>query len=363
MNDNGLMNLLGLTYGQLAALFRQRYGKGPFHAAALYRAFFQAPEPDLGNLDAFAASPRLRERVCGDLETALPRVVDRIAAEGVVKLVFGLGDGLRVETVVIPMANHTTVCISSQVGCAMGCRFCRTGRMGLRRNLTAAEIVAQVYTVKVLMGAPVRNVVFMGMGEPLDNFDNVVQAIDVISDQRGLDIALRHITLSTVGLPGGIRRLAALGWPQLKLAVSLNAPDDGLRDRLMPVNRRHPLESVKQSLRRYPLAKGNSIFMEYVLIRGVNDDPRFAVDLAAFFQGLDIKLNLIAFNPSEGSPFEAPYEEDLERFHRALIDQRIFVRRRSSKGAGILAACGQLGACPGNQSRTAVASSPSALAI
>jgi 23S rRNA (adenine2503-C2)-methyltransferase len=277
----------------------------------------------------------------------LPQVVERIAAEEVVKLVFGLADGLRVETVVIPMANHSTVCISSQVGCAMGCRFCRTGRMGLLRNLTAAEIVAQVYTVKVLMGAAVRNVVFMGMGEPLDNFHNVVQAIGVLSDQRGLDIALRHITLSTVGLPRGIQRLAALGWPQLKLAVSLNAPDNRLRDRLMPVNRRHPMERLKEALSQYPLARGNAIFMEYVLIKGVNDDPRFAAALAAFFQGLDVKLNLIAYNPSDGSPFEAPAEGDLERFHRALIDQRVFVRRRSSKGAGILAACGQLGAIPG----------------
>jgi 23S rRNA (adenine2503-C2)-methyltransferase len=353
-----LMNLLGLTYAQLVELFRQRYGKGPFHGAALYKAFFQAPGMNLEKLEAFAASPRLLQQVSRDLDTPLPRVVDRIAADGVVKLAFELADGLRVETVVIPMANHATVCISSQVGCAMGCRFCRTGRMGWRRHLTAAEIVAQVYAVKVQMGAAVRNVVFMGMGEPLDNFDNVVRAIEVMSDQRGLDIALRHITLSTVGLPGGIRRLASLGWPQLKLAVSLNAPDDGLRNRLMPINRRHPMDSLKRALRQFPLARGNAIFMEYVLIKGVNDDPRSAAALAAFFQGLDVKLNLIAFNPSDGSPFEAPAEEDLERFHRALIHQRIFVRRRSSKGAGILAACGQLG-----QSRISVASSPSSLAI
>lgn len=337
------MNLLGLTYAQLETLFRQRYGKGPFHAAALYKAFFQPSEPNSMDLAAFADAPGLWRQVSKDLDTSLPCVVDQIAADGVVKLVFGLADGLRVETVVIPMANHTTVCISSQVGCAMGCRFCRTGQMGWRRNLTAAEIVAQVYTVKVQMRAAVRNVVFMGMGEPLDNFDNVVQAIDVISDQRGLDIALRHITVSTVGLPRGIRRLAALGWPQLKLAVSLNAPNDDLRNRLMPINRRYPLERLKEALCFYPLGRGNAIFMEYVLIKGVNDNPRYAAELAAFFQDLDVKLNLIACNPSHGSPFEAPAEEVLERFHQALIDQRIFVRRRSSKGAGILAACGQLG--------------------
>ena len=352
-----LMNLLGLTYAQLAELFRHRYGKGPFHAAALYKAFFHVPELKLEKLTAFADSPGLLRQVSNDMATPLPKVVDRVTADGVVKLAFGLADGLRIETVVIPMANHATVCISSQVGCAMGCRFCRTGRMGWRRHLTAAEIVAQVYAVKVQMGAAVRNVVFMGMGEPLDNFDNVVQAIGVMSDQRGLDIALRHITLSTVGLPQGIRRLTTLGWP-LKLAVSLNAPDDGLRSRLMPVNRRYPMDSLKQALRQYPLARGNAIFMEYVLIKGVNDDPRFAADLGVFFKDLDVKLNLIAYNPSDGSPFEAPAEEDVERFHRALIHQRIFVRRRSSKGADILAACGQLG-----QSGISVASSPSSLAI
>jgi 23S rRNA (adenine2503-C2)-methyltransferase len=336
------MNLLGLTYGQLVDLFQQRYGKGSFHAAALYKAFFQTPELNLENLTSFSSSPRLRQQVSKDLDTPLLCVVDRIAAEGVVKLVFGLADGLRIETVVISMANHATVCISCQAGCAMGCRFCRTGRMGWRRNLTPAEIVAQVYAVKVQMGVAVRNVVFMGMGEPLDNFDNVVQAVAVLSDQRGLDIARRHITLSTVGLPEGIRRLAALDWPQLKLAVSLNASNDDLRNRLMPINRRFPMDSLKAALHRYPLGKGNAIFMEYVLIRGVNDHPRFATELAAFFKDLDVKLNLIACNPSDGSPFEAPSEEELLRFHQALIDQRIFVRRRSSKGAGIRAACGQL---------------------
>jgi 23S rRNA (adenine2503-C2)-methyltransferase len=193
------------------------------------------------------------------------------------------------------------------------------------------------------MGVAVRNVVFMGMGEPLDNFDNVVQAIDVISDQRGLNIARRHITLSTVGLSGGIRRLADLGWPQLKLAVSLNASNDELRNWLMPINRRYPMDNLKTALGQYPLARGNAIFMEYVLIKGVNDHPRLAAELAAFFQDLPVKLNLIAYNPSDGSPLEAPSEEDLLRFRQALIDQHIFVRQRSSKGAGIRAACGQLG--------------------
>jgi 23S rRNA (adenine2503-C2)-methyltransferase len=262
---------------------------------------------------------------------------------GVVKLVFGLDDGFRIETVVIPMANHATVCISCQVGCRMGCRFCHTGRMGWRRNLRPEEIVAQVYAVKVHMGVSVRNVVFMGMGEPLDNFDNVMQAIEVMADQRGLDIAKRHITLSTVGLPQGIEQLSTLNWPQLNLAVSVNAPDDFLRSQLMPINRQYPLDELKKALRQYPLARGNAIFIEYVLIKGINDQLRHADELSAFFQGLRIKLNLIPYNPSDQFPYEAPTAEDIQRFQQALIDQRIFVRLRNSKGAGIRAACGQLG--------------------
>ncbi len=345
--DRTRMNLLDLTYAQLADQFRRRYAKGAFHAAALYRTFFQTPDLNLDDIPAFTNAPRLREQVRRDLRFHFPKVVDRIRQEGVTKIVFGLADGMRVETVVVPMANHATVCISSQVGCRMGCRFCRTGRMGWRRDLTVHEIVAQVHMVKLHFGFKVRNVVFMGMGEPLDNFDNVVQAIQVLADQRGLDIAKRHITLSTAGIPGAIERLAALNWPQLKLAVSLNAPNDHLRDELMPINRRYPMAALKKALHKYPLARGNVLFVEYVLIKGVNDLPQHAQRLAAFFEGLPVKLNLIPYNPDRQGPFEAPGAEEVRRFHQALIDQRIFVRLRGAKGAGIRAACGQLGGAAG----------------
>ncbi len=336
------MNLLGLTYAQVVEQFRRRYGKGRFHAAALYGAFFRTSDLDLDHVAAFAPSASLRRQVRGDLAVQLPRLVDRMDEDGVVKLVFRLADGLRIETVVIPMATHATVCISSQVGCRMGCRFCRTAGMGWHRDLTVAEIVAQVYLVKVALGFRIRNVVFMGMGEPLDNFENVIQAVEVLADQRGLDIAKRYITLSTAGLVRGIERLAALGPTRLKLAVSLNAPDDRLRGSLMPVNRKHPLAELKEALRHYPLAKGDVFFVEYVLIKGINDHPRHAVRLATFFEDLPVRLNLIAYNPHDRSPFEAPGMEDVQRFHRALIDQGIFVRLRAAKGAGIRAACGQL---------------------
>jgi 23S rRNA (adenine2503-C2)-methyltransferase len=337
------MNLLELTCDQLVDHFENNYGRGAYHAAALYRAFYTIGGMDLVKLAPFAASPQLCRRVERDLEAGLPAIAGRADTGGVTKLVFRLSDGLTAETVIIPMARHTTVCVSSQVGCRMGCRFCETARWGLQRPLSTSEIVAQVYTVKVTMGMNVRNVVFMGMGEPLDNFDQVVHAIRVMEDQRGLNIAKRRITVSTAGLVDGIRRLAALDWPQLKLAVSLNAADDALRSLLMPINRRHNLAALKQALLNYPLARGNVLLIEYVLIKDVNDQPEHARRLADYLRDLPVRLNLIAYNPRHGSPLKAPSESEVNQFLQCLIEQKIFVRLRKSKGDPIWAACGQLG--------------------
>jgi 23S rRNA (adenine2503-C2)-methyltransferase len=337
------MNPLALTFDQFAAEFRERYGRGHFHAAALYKAFYRQAPLDLGAVAEFGPSPKLRRQVQNDLCYRLPEVLRKMSSNGTVKLVFGLDDGCEIETVVVPMVNYVTVCISSQVGCRMGCQFCETGRLGWRRNLSSAEIVAQIHAVKVRMGLAVRNVVFMGMGEPLDNLENVIQAVRVLEDQRGLNIARRRITISTAGLTDGLRRLAALNWPQLKLAVSLNASNDALRSELMPVNRRFPMPELKNVLWHIPLARGNVLLIEYVLIRGVNDAPVHARELAAYLEGLQVKLNLIAYNRRSCSPFEAPAKEDLERFRRTLVAQEIFVRQRTSKGESIRAACGQLG--------------------
>ncbi len=344
------MNILSLTYGQLLEQFRLRYGRGAFHAAALYRAYYTFPVLDLAQVPEFSRSQALAAQIGRDLEVCLPQLSGRIQEEGVTKLQFRLADGLAVETVLIPMAHHTTVCVSCQAGCRMGCRFCQTGRMGLLRQLTVDEIVAQVFVAKVRLGMEVRNVVFMGMGEPLDNLDAVIQAVAVLSDQRGLNIAKRHITISTAGLVPGIARLAALNWPQLKLAVSLNATDDAQRSALMPVNRRYGLAALRTVLEGYPLAKGNVLLMEYVLIRGINDSAEDARRLARYIAGLPVRVNLIAYNPREASPFDAPSPDDVARFHEALVDLGVFVRLRGAKGAGIRAACGQLGGRAGESS-------------
>ena len=241
------------------------------------------------------------------------------------------------------LPRRSTLCVSTQAGCRMGCAFCRTGALGHSRDLAPEEIVGQVFTVRHRMGRPVDNVVFMGMGEPLDNFDNVAQAIRVLSDQHGLDIPHSRITISTAGLPDGIRRLGELGWPGINLAISLNAANDSLRSRLMPVNRAHPLRELKRALQSYPLRRRGVFLIEYVLMKGVNDGPGHVRELIGFLDGLPVRVNLIGYNPGPGAAFESPGERECREFCGWLAEAGIFVRLRTSRGLGLSAGCGQLG--------------------
>ena len=300
-------------------------------------------KPAFHDLDRLDHLPELVRRLEVELVLTTGRLVKKEADNGVIKFVTGLADDLAVESVVIPMFRRHTVCVSSQVGCSMGCRFCRTGKMGFIRNLTSSEIVEQVFFARHHLGVDIRNVVFMGMGEPLDNLDNVIQAVRVMEDQRGLDIARRYITISTVGLIDGIDRLARIDGGPVNLAVSLNAPDDAIRSRLMPINRTNPMAALKESLRRYPLAKKSSIFVEYVLIQGVNDQPEHVQTLSRYLSPLPVKLNLIPYNPAPGSEWISPSTETVQQFRSWLEAENIFVRRRREKGERIMAACGQLG--------------------
>jgi len=244
---------------------------------------------------------------------------------------------------VLPMETHDTVCVSSQVGCRLGCVFCETGRLGLVRQLSVEEIVGQVYTARQRYGQRIRNVVFMGMGEPLDNFDNVIQAVRVLSDQRGMDIAQRYITVSTAGRVDGIIRLAALAMPHLKLAVSLNAPNDRLRARLMPIANAVPLARLQATLKSYPLKKGYDLMVAYVLMPGVNDRPEHARQLSDWLAPLRAKVNLIPYNPGSDGRFESPDEAQLGAFRQRLIALGVNVQQRSPRGRTLMAACGQLG--------------------
>jgi 23S rRNA (adenine2503-C2)-methyltransferase len=340
----GCVNLFGVSCGELADQLAQRYGRGAYHAAAIYRGAFQKGRTRIGAAPEFARSPELARCIAADLRLPACQIVATREIDGVLKFATALGDGQIIESVVIPAAGRTTLCVSCQVGCRMGCRFCATGAMGFGRNLHPAEIVWQVWAARFALAARVDNVVFMGMGEPLDNFAHVAQALRVMGDQRGLDIAPRRITISSAGHADGIRRLARLGLANLRLAVSLNAADDRLRSRLMPINRRYPLARLKAALQAFPTGRGGVVLIEYVLLAGVNDARQDAAKLADYLAGLAVRVNVIAYNGDGRSGFAAPPSAHVERFCRWLADEGVFFCRRQPRGRDILAACGQLGA-------------------
>ncbi|MCG8566849.1 MAG: 23S rRNA (adenine(2503)-C(2))-methyltransferase RlmN [Desulfobacterales bacterium] len=225
----------------------------------------------------------------------------------------------------------------------MGCRFCPTGKMGLVRNLTVEEITGQLYNARHVLKKEIKNIVFMGMGEPFDNFDTVMQAVAVMKEQKGFDIAPRHITISTCGLVPGIEKLAAMDLPGLRLAVSINGPDNDIRSRIMPVNHAFPLEKLKAALEKFPLGPRGTFMFEYILIKDLNDGPDHARELAEFIHPLPVRLNLIPFNPVSGFDHTTPDDEALNQFAEILTQKGIFVIKRWSKGKSVSAGCGQLG--------------------
>ena len=341
---DGRIPLLGLTFDQLVRVFQHRLGKGRHHASAVFREVYKKGSDGFGDPAAFGFAPGPTRDIGKILTFERPNIETLRTADGVVKFITRLADGHRIESVIIPMATHGTLCISSQAGCRMGCVFCETGRMGFVRDLSAAEIVGQVFTAKATLGYDIRNVVFMGMGEPLDNIGNVIQAVRVLNDDRGFAVAHRHMTLSTAGLVDGIGELARLEWPNLRLAVSLNAPNDRIRTRLMPVNRRYDMARLREALLAYPLKRNGTVFIEYVLIKGVNDARAHAQELAGFLQPLKVRLNLIALNPGADPSFASPEPDAVLRFRDWLAAEKVFVRLRPPRGQSLTAGCGQLGA-------------------
>ena len=265
------------------------------------------------------------------------------SSDGSKKHLFRLNDGEYVESVLIPERGHSTLCISSQVGCSMGCRFCLTGMGGLVRNLTPAEIVNQVCAAQEearATGDPLRNIVLMGMGEPLANYGPVLQALRTITSNNGLQFSNRRVTLSTVGLAPRIDDLGkAL---TVNLAVSLNAADNTTRTRLMPVNRQFSLEKLMAACSRFPLPSRRMITFAYILIAGVNDGKEDARKLVKLLRPIRAKINLIPFNTFEGSPFQRPSQEVISAFQKILLDNNFTAMIRWSKGQDIGAACGQL---------------------
>ncbi len=337
------LEILEFTLDHLIQTFEKEYGKGRFHARALYRQIFKQGTPDFMAIPEFINSPRLAAALEGKIRVAPGQVVKTNDEGELTKFITRLSDGFEIESVIIPMTRYNTLCVSSQVGCKMGCKFCETGRMGFRRNLTIAEITGQLFNARHQLGKEIQNIVFMGMGEPFDNFDNVMGAVDVMNQQQGFDVALGHITLSTVGLVPGIQRLARMNLPGIRLAISINAPDDETRSRLMPINLTMPLGALKKSLAAFPLTRRGVFLFEYIVIQGVNDSPDHAAGLADFISTLPVRLNLIAYNPIQGFDHKSPTDEQMHGFADLLSARGIFVIKRWSRGRSVSAGCGQLG--------------------
>ncbi|MFZ2197765.1 MAG: 23S rRNA (adenine(2503)-C(2))-methyltransferase RlmN [Thermodesulfovibrionales bacterium] len=275
----------------------------------------------------------------------------QLSSDGTEKFLFGLEDGQTIESVLIPEKDRLTLCISSQVGCTMGCSFCFTGKSGLIRNLRSWEILDQILSVnRLIKPKKITNIVLMGMGEPLANFEEVVDALKRIVLFIG--ISKRKITLSTAGLVPKILELPRAA-PDINLAISLNATTDIVRDRLMPINRKYPIRVLIDALRRYPLKPMRKITIEYVLISGINDSVEDARRLVRLLKGIRCKVNLIPLNPHEGSDLQRPSDVSVLSFQKVLTDNNMTALLRESKGQDILAACGQLRAnMPVSRKRT-----------
>jgi 23S rRNA (adenine2503-C2)-methyltransferase len=335
------IDLAELDVVELEAALKDR-GVERFHARQLYRWIYKRGVTDIDRMTDLSRA--LRETLRVECRVTTPRIVgDERSIDGTRKFVLELADGKRIEAVFIPDTPSMTFCISTQVGCAMSCGFCLTGKMGLVRNLTAGEIAGQVRVLAAatnLLDQPF-NIVLMGMGEPLHNYDSTMKALRMLHSEHGLAVSPRRVTLSTVGVVPGLERLARE--PLMpNLAISLHATTDAQRTALVPPNRKYPLADILDVCRRFPLKKRSRITFEYVLLDGVNDTPEDARRLVKLLAGIKAKVNLIPLNPAPGIPYARPSDERVDRFAQILADRYITVSVRKSRGRDIRAACGQL---------------------
>jgi 23S rRNA (adenine2503-C2)-methyltransferase len=311
-----------------------------FHGRNLFKWIHKHGVTDFGGMTDLPKS--LRSALEDATAIRLPRIVQAQPSEdGTVKWVMELQDGQRVETVFIPEEGRSTLCVSSQVGCALNCAFCATARQGFNRNLSVSEIIGQVWHATRLLGAPPTNIVMMGMGEPLANFESVVKAMAVMQDDLAYMLSKFRVTLSTSGIVPNIYRLREVS--DVSLAVSLHAPDNDLRDQLVPINRKYPLEALLPACRAYIAGdKRRRVTWEYVMLDGVNDSIAHAKQLIRLLEGIPSKLNLIPFNPFPNSGFKTSSPGRLEAFRQRLMRSGLLAFTRKTRGDEIAAACGQL---------------------
>ena len=342
------VNLLGLTRGQLEAFFID-LGEKRFRAQQVMKWVHHRGVRDFAEMTDLSRS--LRERLQDMAEVTPPIIAEqRDSADGTRKWAIAVQGGSLVEAVLIPEGDRATLCVSSQVGCSLDCTFCSTGKQGFQRDLTAAEIIGQVWLAinsydgwQSGKGRVVTNVVMMGMGEPLLNFDNVVAAMNLMCDDLAYGLSKRKVTLSTSGVVPNLDRLAE--WADVSLAVSLHAPNDALRDQIVPINRKYPIARLLESARAYLDAQSDKkrvVTIEYTLLAGVNDSVAQARELAALLKDYPCKINLIPFNDFPDSGYQRPSGNAVSRFWQVLIDAGFVVTVRTTRGDDIDAACGQL---------------------
>jgi 23S rRNA (adenine2503-C2)-methyltransferase len=338
--DNSTVNLLGIPQGELERMFVSM-GEKPFRARQVMQWLYGRSVFEIDSMTNLSAA--LRRALSDRVRIALPEIEAREDAEdGVIKWRLRAGGGQIIETVFIPEEGRGTLCVSSQVGCAMDCPFCATGRQGFNRNLAAAEIIGQVLVAGNELGVRrISNVVFMGMGEPLANLRAVVQATDILVDDLGFGLSRRRVTVSTSGLVPQIRRLAELS--NVALAVSLHAPNDELRNQLVPINRRHPIAELLDVCWEYAdVTRSRDITFEYVMLAEINDTQWHARQLAKLLAGRPAKVNLIPFNAFPGTEYRRSSSETVDRFRQVLVSAGIMTITRKTRGDDISAACGQL---------------------
>ncbi|HXH48704.1 MAG TPA: 23S rRNA (adenine(2503)-C(2))-methyltransferase RlmN [Terriglobia bacterium] len=335
-------NLFGLSKAELEQLAVE-CGQPKYRGKQLFRNLYARRARDL---NAFTDIPAdFRQGLATRCRVEWPEIKSQIASrDGAVRYLFALHDGENIETVYMPIENRVTLCLSSQVGCAVGCCFCFTALLGVKRNLTAGEIVGQVAAVLEAQQPPAEtpiNLVFMGMGEPMLNLDAVMKSVGIFSDSNGLALALRRMTVSTAGVIPQIRKFAQLP-ARPKLAVSLNASNEEQRTALMPLNRKYPLNELLQACREFPLGPREYVTFEYVLLDGINDSDDDARRVAALVRGIKCKLNLIPFNSGTELPYKPSPIERVMGFQEVLRSHEVPAYIRISRGQDVMAACGQL---------------------
>lgn len=341
-NVDSKVNIYSFTLEDLQA-YLKKYGKEKFRAQQIYKWLYESRVTDIDQMSNL--SKDLRQELKNLISFDLPPVIKHmISVDGTQKFLFDVGDGNSVEAVLIPSDDRLTLCISSEIGCNMACKFCFTGKQKLKRRLTAAEIVGQFMQVHDSLkaeglGRRISNIVFMGMGEPLDNPVEVFKSIEVIHSPWGINLSKKKITVSTSGLIPEMYRVAQA---KVRLAVSLNGYNDEVRSEVMPINKKYPLKDLLEECKRYYRATGEKITMEYVLLKGITDQIEHARELVKLLRDVPCKINIIPFNEHPGSGFERPSDEVIQAFHKETMRLGAQVLLRRTMGRDIFAACGQL---------------------